>query len=75
MAKVWKIVAVVDGDHPVKEYFLVAVEDQSTALAMLRSRKGLSNADLTLVGEASPEFLDRVGGVKDGQIFSVMAMT
>ena len=47
------------------------MSDQSAALSALRKRPGLRDADLTVVGKASPndvEWLD----VKDGEIFSVM---
>jgi hypothetical protein len=59
------------GGAPQKLYFLVAISDQFDAMSALRKRPTLHNADLTVVGEASPndvEWLD----VKDGEIFSVM---
>jgi hypothetical protein len=54
-----------------KHYYLVAMSDQSAALSALRERPGLRHADLTVVGEASPndvEWLD----LKAGEIFCVM---
>jgi hypothetical protein len=74
MAKVWKITAHEEhmgGGPPQKQYFLVAMSDQSAALSTLRKRPGLRDVELTVVGEASPndvEWLD----VKDGEIFCVI---
>jgi hypothetical protein len=74
MAKVWKITAYEEhmrGGPPQKQYFLVAMSDQFAALSALRKRPSLRDADLTVVGEASPndvEWLD----VKDGEIFCVI---
>jgi hypothetical protein len=74
MAKVWKITAHEEqmrGGPPRKQYFLVAMSDQFAALSALRKRPTLRDADLTVVGEASPndvEWLD----VKDGEIFCVI---
>jgi hypothetical protein len=74
MAKVWKITAHEEhmgGGPPQKQYFLVAMSDQSAALSALRKRPTLRDADLTVVGEASPndvEWLD----AKDGEIFCVI---
>ena len=74
MAKVWKITAYEEhmgGGPPQKQYFLVAMSDQFAALSALRKRPTLRDADLTVVGEASPndvEWLD----AKDGEIFCVI---
>jgi hypothetical protein len=74
MAKVWKITAYEEqlvGGPPRKQYYLVAMSDQSAALSALRKRPGLRDVDLTVVGEASPndvEWLD----LKDGEIFCVI---
>ena len=62
MAKVWKITAHeerMEGPHiggslPRKQYFLVAMSDQFAATSALRKRPTLRDADLTVVGEASP---------------------
>ena len=81
MAKVWKITAYEEhmggehrrGSHPVKQYFLEAVSDQFAAMSALRKRPTLRDANMTVVGEASPnevEWLD----LKDGQIFCVVPM-
>lgn len=64
MAKVWKITAQEEhmlGGPPLKQYFLVAMSDQFSAMSALRKRPTLRDADLTVVGEASP-----------GEIFCVM---
>src|SRR6266404_6454954 len=64
MVKVWKITGYEEqmgGGPPRKHYYLVAMSDQSAALSALRKRPGLRDADLTVVGEASPndvEWLD-----------------
>ena len=74
MAKVWKITACEEhmkGGPPRKQYFLVALPDQFAAMSALRKRPTLRDADLTVVGEASPndvEWLD----LKDGEIFCVI---
>jgi hypothetical protein len=58
MPKVWKIISSTkrDGGRPLKEYFLVAISDQFAAMAALRKRRNLGDAELTVVGEAAPEF-------------------
>jgi hypothetical protein len=75
MAKVWKITAceeqMVGGSPPRKEYFLVAMPDQFAAMASLRKRPTLRDADLTVVGEASPDDIEWLDA-KDGEIFCVM---
>ena len=77
MAKVWKITAHevkhMGGGPPLKEYFLVAMSDQFAAMSALRKRPTLRDANMTVVGEASPnevEWLD----LKDGQILCVVPM-
>jgi hypothetical protein len=74
MALGWKITAVtkrLGAGPPLTEWFVVAVSDQSLALAMLRERH--PDAELTVVGEASDNML---AGFDVGpcQIFCVMAM-
>ena len=57
MAKVWKITGHEEhmgGGPPQKHCYLVAMSEQSAALSALRERPGLRDADLTVVGEASP---------------------
>ena len=78
MTKVWKITAHevehMGGGPPLKEYFLVAMSDQFAAMSALRKRPTLRDADLTVVGEASPDDVEWLD-VKDGEIFCVMPMT
>jgi hypothetical protein len=79
MAKVWKITAHeerMEGPHiggslPRKQYFLVAMSDQFAAMSALRKRPTLRDADLTVVGEASPDDVEWLD-VTDGEIFCVM---
>ena len=78
MIKVWKINSFTErmggGGPPLKEYFLVAIADQTAALAALRKRRpDLEASDFTIVGEARPndvEWLD----VSDDQILCVTAV-
>ena len=74
MAKVWKITAYEErmgGGPPLKKCFLVAMSDQFAAMSALRKRPTLRDADLTVVGEASPDDVEWLD-VKDGEIFCVM---
>jgi hypothetical protein len=78
MAAIRKITATterMDGG-PLKECFLVAIADQAKAIEALRSRRNLSDTHqhMRIVGEAEPEFLDWLG-VKDGEIFCVLAVS
>ena len=77
MPKAWKIIAQIprEGEAPPKkEYFLVAMKDQSAALETLRFRRpDLDGAMLLMAGEATPEFVDWLD-VKDGQILSIMVV-
>ncbi len=59
------------GGPPQQQYFLVAMSDQFAALSALRKRPTLRNADLTVVGEASPDDVELLD-VKDGEIFCVI---
>ena len=76
MAKVWKITAYEErmgGGPPLKKCFLVVMSDQFAAMSALRKRPTLRDANMTVVGEASPnevEWLD----LKDGQILCVVPM-
>ena len=74
MAKVWKITAYEErmgGGPPLKKCFLVAMSHQFAAMSALRKRPTLRDADLTVVGEASPDDVEWLD-VKDGEIFCVM---
>ena len=77
MAKTWKIVALIprSGDEPPKrEYFLVAMQDQTAALATLRFRRpDLEKSVFSVAGEASQQFIDWLD-VKDGQTLSIMVI-
>ncbi len=78
MPKAWKILAQIPrmGDAPPqKEYFLVAMKDQSAALATLRFRRpDLESAELIVSGEATPQFVDWLD-VKNGQVLSIMVVS
>jgi hypothetical protein len=78
MPKAWKILAQIPrstGDEPPKrEYFLVAMKDQSAALATLQFRRpDLENAEFLIRGEAAPDLVEWLD-VKDGQILSIMVV-
>ena len=80
MPKAWKIVATtkpVDGQPhftPQTEYFLVAAASGPWALTALRNKRGdLEGADIVLVGQASPEFIDWLR-LKDGQVLSITVL-
>lgn len=77
MPKAWKILVQIPrtGDEPPKrEYFLVAMKDQSAALATLQFRRpDLENAEFLIRGEAAPDFVEWLD-VKDGQILSIMVV-
>jgi hypothetical protein len=74
MADGWKIIALserLDGGPPVKEYYLVAIDDMDLAISELRDREKLFDAKFTVAGaadSASLEWLD----VQDGEILCVM---
>jgi hypothetical protein len=58
-------------EFPLEQCFLVAIEPESAALSALKIRyPDLEKSELTVVGEASPAYLDRLD-VKDGQILCV----
>jgi hypothetical protein len=50
------------------------IPDRYAAAEALRIRKSLSDAELSIVGEAAPDFVDWLD-VKDGEIFCVMAVS
>jgi hypothetical protein len=78
MPKAWKILAQIprSGDEPPKkEYFLVAMRDQSAALVTLRFRRpDLESAEFIVGGEATAEFVDW-SDVKDVQILSIAVIS
>jgi hypothetical protein len=79
MAKVWKVISRTErmggGGLPLKEYFLVAISDQTTALRALRYRRpDVERSELTIVGEASADYVGWLD-VKDGDILCVLAVS
>jgi cytolysin (calcineurin-like family phosphatase) len=63
MTKVWKITSSTPrmggGGPPLKEYFLVAISDQSAALKALRYRRpDVEASKLTVVGEINTDNLE-----------------
>ena len=63
MTKVWKITSSTPrmggGGSPLKEYFLVAIPDQSAALKALRYRRpDVEASDLTVIGETNTDNLE-----------------
>lgn len=78
MGKIWKVISSTarmgGGGPPLKEYFLVAIDDQNNALKTLRyKRPDIERSELTVVGEASSDYVAWLG-VKDGDIFCLRAV-
>jgi hypothetical protein len=78
MAKAWKFIALVDrlgGGPPAKQYFVVAIPDQTEALAGLRVRRpDLEGAEIKVVGEAPQSLLDE-WNVQEDEVFCSMAIS
>ena len=78
MTKTWRIIAItkrLGGGPPLKEYFLVAISNQAAALDALRAKRPeLSDAELTIDGEATPEYVKWLD-VKGGEVFCVLAIS
>jgi hypothetical protein len=80
MPKAWHIIAEtkhVGGEPnvpPFREYFVVAIPDSDQAVESLRMRKNLSEAKLTVVGEATPDFIEKLD-INSGDIFLVGAFS
>jgi hypothetical protein len=77
MASGWKIIAAMKRfgcGPPMKEYFLVAVTDRDEAVKMLRKRRHLLDAEMTVAGQATDEYLEWLD-VRPGEIFCVMAVS
>jgi hypothetical protein len=75
MLKAWHIIA--ETTHggspnvpPFTEYFVVAIPHSDQALESLRMRKNLSDAKLTIVGEATQAFIDKFS-IKEGEIIAI----
>jgi hypothetical protein len=72
----WHIIAEIhsvgqeSGASPFRKYFVVAMTQSEHAVESLRVRKDLSESRLTVVGEATPAFMENFN-IKDGEIFSV----
>jgi hypothetical protein len=78
MGKIWKITSSTErmggGGPPLKEYFLVAISDQETALRTLRyKRPDIDLSQLTVVGEANADSLEWLS-VKDGDVVCLQAV-
>jgi hypothetical protein len=77
MPRAWRIVSLTPregGGPPLKEYFLVAIDDPTAALAVLRSRREMTaGVGLVIDGEASPEYVDWLD-LRPGQILCVVAL-
>jgi hypothetical protein len=75
MPVAWHIIAEIhpvgreSGASPVREYFVVAMTEPDHAVESLQMRKDLSESKLTVVGEATPAFIENFN-IKEGEIFS-----
>ena len=77
MASGWKIITAtkrLGGGPPMKEYFLVAIADRDEAVKALRERRQLLDVQITVAGQASDEYLERLD-VRPGEIFCVMPVS
>jgi hypothetical protein len=78
MGKVWRILALIpraDGGDPLREYYFVAIDDQTEAKATLkRCDLDLADAELSIHSETT---LDEVewAGIKEGDIFCFMTVS
>jgi hypothetical protein len=78
MGKIWKIISSTarmgGGGPPLKEYFLVAVNDREKALRTLRyKRPDIDLSQLTVIGEANSDSVEWLG-VKDGDVVCLQAV-
>ena len=78
MNKIWKIISSTErmggGGPPLKEFFLVAINDQENALRTLKhKRPDIERSELTVVGEVNPNYVEWFG-VKDDDIFCLRAV-
>jgi hypothetical protein len=78
MGKIWKIISSTErmggGGPPLKEFFIVAINDQENALRTLKhKRPDIERSELTVVGEATADYVEWFG-VKDGDIFCLRAV-
>jgi hypothetical protein len=72
MAVGWKIVASTKGlgGRAREQFFLVAIPDRELALDAIHARRNMSDCELTVVGEATPNNLNNLR-VKSGEIFTI----
>ncbi len=76
MPKAWHIIAETwpaggkPDAPPFREYFVVAMPRSDQAVETLRMLKNLHEAKLTVVGEATADFIEK-SKIKDGSILSV----
>jgi len=76
MSKVWHIIAEMNREGaepntpPTREYYAVASSDQVKAVQILQNRRSLFEANLTVMGEASPDFIAKFE-MKEGEIFLI----
>jgi hypothetical protein len=76
MPMAWHIIAEIhpvgreSGASPFREYFVVGMTQPEHAVESLRMRRDLSESKLTVVGEATPAFIENFN-IKEGEIFSV----
>jgi hypothetical protein len=78
MGKIWKVIASTErmggGGPPLKEYFVVAINDQANALRTLKyKRPDIERSKLTVVGEADASSVEWFG-LQDGDIFCLLAV-
>jgi hypothetical protein len=80
MPKAWHIIAETaraggkPDAPPFREYFVVAMPKSDQAVESLRMLKSLYEAKLTVVGEATPDFIEK-SKIKDGDVLSVGAFS
>jgi hypothetical protein len=78
MGRVWRIVAVIaraDDEDPLREYYSVAIDGQTEAIAALREcDPDLTDAKLSISGQTT---LDEVewAGIAEGDIFCFMTVS
>jgi hypothetical protein len=74
--KAWHIIAETQrggrqaNSRPHFEYFVVAIAEPHRALESLRMRKNVADAKLTMIGEATPEFIVSTN-IQEGEIRSL----
>jgi hypothetical protein len=79
MGKIWKIISSTKrmggGGPPLKECFLVAIDDRDAAVAALRYRRpDIEASPMTVVGEATPDDVKWLD-LKDNQILCLQPVS